>query len=424
MPNKYLLLFLFVSALLTGCFENDTLTEPQIVTDGETLDLRLFEYTDLDLYTYFNDSLVTNTLSTFTLGHHQDNYRGTINASPYLQFGITSSTQVEDAAKLDSTVLVLFYETYHYDTLPGFDVNVHELLEELEVDDDDNIYSYQSFDYNDTPIATQAMRVVPHRDSLTITLPQDFSQMLFEQGKGKNSIFESTDDLEEVFKGLVLQTLDNSPLVSFTESSYIGFYYRIPSDLDEGNKILKLSVENGSGKFTHLDIDRSSQFYTSTETYQNIPIDESNGVVMADQIMGASIRMELPNIHELLEIADDYFITSASLRLPLKPNTYDRYFNTPITTVNVWIVDKKNLFLYNLGSATLTSWDEQFQEKTYYEIPIKEFIDYKLGQDIHNEDALWISVPSSTGITTSGLMLSSISDEQKIKIDITFLPLN
>lgn len=424
MQKKDQLLFLIPFIFLTACFENEKLTKPQVVTDGEDLDLQIIEYTNIDLFTYFNDSLATNNFNSFTLGHHEDNFRGSINAVPYLQFGNTNFSEINDDAKLDSMVLVLFYEKFHYDTLPGFEIEVHELLETLETDDDGNIYSYQDFQFDTSPLIKQASRIVPSKDSLTITLPYDFGNKLFEMGKGNNSIFESNDELEEVFKGLVLSTNDNSALMSFTSASYIGFHYRIPSDLDEGKALLKLTVENGSGKFTHLDIDRTSQFFQSPKAYENIPIQQSNGAIMADQIMGASIRLELPEILELEERADDFIIASASLRLPLKPNTYDRYFNIPVTTVNLSIVDKKNLITQNLGTASLSSWDEQFQEKTFYEIPIKSFIDYKLSKGVNNQDALWISVPQSTSIETSGLILSEISDEQKIKIDITFIPLN
>ncbi|GAB3660598.1 hypothetical protein GCM10028791_34610 [Echinicola sediminis] len=410
--------------LLTGCFQNEHLTSSHNVVDGNELELQLFEYTEMDLYTYFNDSLATNQVSTFILGHHEDNFRGKIHAEPYLQFGISGSTEVDKEAQLDSTVLVLFYEKYHYDTLPGFDIRVYELEEALEADEEDKIYSYQTFKHGQSPLTTVPSRIVPHKDSLTITLPAEFAKQLFEQGKGNDGIFESTENLEEVFKGLVLATDDNSALMSFSTSSYIGFYYRIPSDLDKGNGLLKISVENGSEMFTHLDRDRNSQFFQSPEPYEKIPIANSAGAVMVDQLLGGSARIELPDIHELKEIAEEYYITSASLLLPLKPNTYDQYFNPPLTSVNLWIVDKKNHFLQSLGSFSLTSWDEQFQEKTYYEIPVKEFLDYKLSQGINNQDALWISTPASTDLQTSGLILSDISAEQKIKIDITFLPLN
>ncbi|QDH79241.1 DUF4270 domain-containing protein [Echinicola soli] len=419
-------LFHLLSLLvLSGCFQNDTLTESQMVVDSDELELRLIEYTDVDLFTYFNDSLVTNSISSFMLGHHEDDIRGQIHAEPYLQFGLSSGTTIEEEGRLDSTVLVLFYEEYHYDTLPAFDVAVYELTEELEADDNGDIYSYQTFGHTDQPMAFVPSRVVPHKDSLTITLPADFGERFFELGKDHDGPFASTENLEEVFKGLMLSTEDNSALMSFSEDSYIGFYYRIPSDLDEGAKVLKLTVAAGSQQYTHLGIDRSSLFYVSPDAYENIPREKSGDVVMADLILGASIRLELPNIHELLELADDYYITTASLRLPLKPDTYNQYFNTPLTTINISIVDKKNLIIQQIGSTAITSWDEQFQEKTFYEVPIKPFIDYKLSKGINNQDALWISVPASTGtIETSGLILSDISGEQKIKIDITYLPLN
>ncbi|UCS95482.1 DUF4270 domain-containing protein [Echinicola marina] len=424
MQKKHNIKLLIPFFFLTACFENEKLTKPQVVTDGEDLALQIIEYTDIDLFTYFNDSLATNNLSSFTLGHHEDNYRGSIHAMPYLQFGITNQTAVNEDAQLDSVVLVLFYEKYHYDTLPGFDIEVHELLENLETDDDGNIYSYQNFEFDQSPLITQPSRIVPSKDSLTVTLPYDFGHRLFEMGKGNNSIFESNDELEEIFKGLVLSTNENSALMGFNNSSYIGFHYRVPSDLDEGKGLLKLSVANGSGKFTHFDIDRTSQYFTSPQAYENIPIATSNGVIMTDQIMGAAIRLELPEILELKEKAEAFIIASANLILPLQPNTYDRYFNIPVTTVNLGIVNKKNLLIQSLGTTTLSSWDEQFQEKTFYEIPIKSFIDYKLSKGQHNEDALWINVPNSTDLETSGLILSESTNEQKIKIDITFIPLN
>lgn len=174
MTKKTPFYLLFYMLMLTGCFQNESLTDSQMVINSDELELQLIEYTDIELFTYFNDSLVTNSLSSFMLGHHEDNYRGKIHAEPYLQFGISSGSSIDDDASLDSTVLILFYEDYHYDTLPAFDISVYELTEELEANDNGNIFSYQEFGHAEQPMVTARSRIVPHKDSLTITLPVSF----------------------------------------------------------------------------------------------------------------------------------------------------------------------------------------------------------------------------------------------------------
>ncbi|GGZ27876.1 hypothetical protein GCM10007049_20920 [Echinicola pacifica] len=419
------LIWALIPLVTWGCFENESLTESQIVVDGDELELRLIEYTDVSGFTYFDDSLASNASGSFLLGKHYEPYRGTVQAIPYMEMGLNGVKSIDEEAVLDSTVLVLFYNNYHYDTLQGFDIEVYELLEEMEADDDGYIYSFQEYEHSSSPLHSSTVRVIPHRDSLTITMPVDFGQRLFEKGKEKEGLFESNENLWDTFLGLVLKVNEQSPLVSFTSQSYLGFYYRIPSDLDQGADQVKLMVSGGENHFTHLNIDRNSDYFIDPRPYTNIPMESSGEMMMADQLMGAFMRIEVPNIHELLEISGDYYITSASLRLPIKPNTYDQYLNIPVTSVNVWVGDKKNNYIQSLGTISLNSWDEQFQEKTYYVIPIKSFLDYKLSQGINNQDALIITVPTSgTTLGLQSLHIAENSSEQKIKIDITFLPLN
>lgn len=111
---------------------------------------------------------------------------------------------MNDEAQMDSVVLVLFYESFHYDTIPVFDLNIYELLESPEPDDDGDIYNFQTFGYESTPLVSKAIQALPHKDSLTIKLPYQFGLELFEQSKSSSSIFFQTMIWKNISKVLEL----------------------------------------------------------------------------------------------------------------------------------------------------------------------------------------------------------------------------
>ena len=104
-----------VAILMTGCFENEILVQPEVTKDNNQLEVSLIESTDILLYSYYSDSLVTNDRTNFLLGSYNDSIRGGIKAVPYLQFGVESGIRMNDEAQMDSVVLVLYYESFHYD---------------------------------------------------------------------------------------------------------------------------------------------------------------------------------------------------------------------------------------------------------------------------------------------------------------------
>ncbi|EPR71702.1 hypothetical protein ADICYQ_0173 [Cyclobacterium qasimii M12-11B] len=409
---------------MTGCFENDILVQPEVIKDDEQLEVSLIESTEILLYSYFTDSLVTNGKTNFMVGAYSDSIRGDVNAVSYLQFGAESDIRMNDEAQMDSVVLVLFYESFQYDTLPVFDLNIYELLESPEPDDYYAIYNFQTFDYSPSPMVTKSVQALPHKDSLTITLPYEFGLELFENSKSSSSIFYSNEDLEEEFKGLVIESVGNGPLLTFSETSYIGFYYRASANIDQTNSQFKITVQSGTEHFTNLNVDKSTGLFNGFASYTNIDSEETYGAVMVDPLYESGIRIEFPEIQMLKEISENFFISSAVLHLPVKPGTYNNYFNTPAFSINVYTVDKNNVINGSLGTVGMSAFDDQFHEQTYYEIPVKDFIDSQLGANYDNENALWITLPASTSLTTRYLVFSSNSTQQKIKLDIVFLPLN
>ncbi|WP_339925167.1 DUF4270 family protein [uncultured Cyclobacterium sp.] len=413
-----------LAILMTGCFENDILVQPEVIKDDDQLEVSLIESTEILLYNYFKDSLVTNGKTNFMVGSSNDSIRGNVNAISYLQFGPESAIRMNDEAQMDSVVLVLFYESFQYDTLPVFDLNIYELLENPEPDEYNAIYNFQTFEHRASPIVNKQVQALPHKDSLTVTLPYEFGHALFENSKSSSSIFNSNEDLEEEFKGLVIEALGNGPLLTFSETSYIGFYYRGSANIDQTNSQFKITVQSGTESFTNLTVDKSTGLLNGFASYTNIDAEQTSGAVMVDPLYESGIRIEFPEIQLLKEISESFFISSAVLHLPVKPGTYNNYFNTPAFSINVYTVDKSNQIIGSLGTVGMAAFDDQFQEQTYYEIPVKDFIDSQLSANYDNENALWITLPVSTTLTSRYLVLSSHSTQQKIKLDIVFLPLN
>lgn len=416
--------FMFLFVGLTACFENEQLSTIDGLDAESGLGIQLIEYNEMLPFTFFMDSILSNTKETLLLGKYYDPNRGLVSAFPYLQFGYESAFIFDRNASLDSIHLVLLYESTHYDTLQPFEIAIYEVTERIQPRDSGYyIYSYENFQTSEQPLLTQPVQVYPHKDSLIIRLPVELGQRLIDAGSDSQSIFQSMDDLLNSFGGLYINTNDFSPIISFSKDSYINIFYKNPGDLDRTNERYKLSIQHGYYSFTQLTIDRSQTPFEGQPVYTPIAMADSRQSVVLDQLSGAVVRIEFPDIQIINEMADTYFISSAILRIPVKTGTYDTRFNQLNSQVNVYVVDRHNVKLEGITQAGLTSYDNQFLLNTYFDVDITDFVNEIL-QSGQNDRAILLEIPESNNWVSNYLVLGNNSIQNNFKLNITYLPLN
>jgi hypothetical protein len=405
-------------ASLTGCFENDILEQPQILRDKTEASISVIEISDLNLFTYFTDSVITSRKSNFLLGNHTDPLRGEMSASPYLQFGINMAVQLQDDAQLDSVSLVLFYDYFHYDTLPEFGIQIYELTESPEPHDNGYLYGFDAFPHNQEFLVHKKIQAQPFRDSLTINIPQAWGEYMFELIRTDPISFYSTTALTEQFPGFVIKPEGEGPILSFTNDSYLAFHYKIPEHLDRTNSNFKFYMTEGLNTFTHLSSSQKSTIFENAISYENLSNEMTDGIVALDPLLKSGVRIEFPNILTIKELSEFYYISDASLHLPLAKGSYDNRFNYPAASLNVYVVDKNNRPVSGLGNFPITSFDGQFQENSFYKFSVKSFIGQLLELNADLGYALFITTEDTDQLNSNYIMFKTNSSSQKINLRI------
>ncbi|MDR7129263.1 hypothetical protein J2X69_001598 [Algoriphagus sp. 4150] len=417
--------FSLLVLILSSCYENSFLEEIPEIDLEDDFSIRKIEFTDISYASYFQDSMVTSTQETFLLGNNTNPYRGTVKASPYFEFEVSSGvTGFDHDTLLDSIVFVLKIDASHFDTLPEFDLNIYQLSQRLEYQNDDDVfYDFETFGAYSNPLVTTKIQYLPSRDSIRITLPIEFGMELFEKAKGSDKIFDSNEDFLDYFPGFMLEVTGQSPLMLVSKDSYIVLYHKAPLELREDNEEYKIPIGQYSLGYTHLKIDRSNTPFSAAQKYVTLPSDESQGLVLADDLGFGGIRIDLGDLTFIGDVPYDYYIPEAYLYMPVKKDTYDGKLNPPLHEFDVYVMDKNNNIQSYLTQATLTSFDEIFQEATYFKIPIRDFVANQISGS-RQTDGLWLDVPSSTSFNMGYLVVGENNTQYKSKLEITIIPLN
>ncbi|MEB2784856.1 DUF4270 family protein [Algoriphagus persicinus] len=417
--------FSLLVLILTSCYENSFLEEIPEVDLVDDFSIRKIEFTDISYSSYFQDSMVTSAQNTFLLGNNTDPYRGTVKASPYFEFELSSNvTGFDDDTILDSIVFVLKIDASHFDTIPEFDLSIYQLTHRLEYQNDDDVfYDFESFPTYSNPLITTKIQYLPFRDSIRITLPMEFGVELFEKAKGSDKIFDSNEDFLDYFPGFMLEVTGQSPLMLISKESYISLYHKAPLELLEENKEYKIPISQYSLGYTHLKVDRSNTPFSAAQTHVPLPAEESQNLVLADELGFGGIRIDLGDLTYIGDVPYDYYISEANLYMPVKKGTYDGKLNAPLQRFDVYVMDKNNNIQSFLTQTTLTSFDEIFQEATYFKIPIKDFVDSQISGS-RQTDGLWIDVTSTTLFNMGYLVVGENNTQYKSKLEITIIPLN
>lgn len=417
--------FCFLVLILSSCFENEYLDDLPISEIEVPFDIKKVEKTDITFSTFLEDSIPTSGKETFLLGNYSDPYRGHVVAEPYFEFELnTLNTSFEDYHAFDSLVFSIKLSDYHYDTAAVFPLSVYEITESIEyIDDKDYIYNYETFNRGREPLVTAEKRLYPSDSTLTITLPYDFGNNLWLQSKGSSSIMTTTEDFRDALKGLSLVAEGTSPLITFTKDSYLTFYYHNDDDMEPGALEYQIPIGDLSMGFTHMEVNLDQTPFSGLGSYEILPASESQNLAISDELSGASIRIEIGNVKDIAEVDYEYHISEANLFIPIKKGTYSSVFNPLAQKVDVYVLSANKKIKSYLTTASLASWDEVFQEATYYKIPIIDFVEDMI-LDSETGEGLVLDIYPESSLTTGYLVAGENSERYRTRLEITIIPLN
>lgn len=374
------------------------------------------------------DSIPTSEGERLLVGQYEDNFMGRVVASSYFKVNSTSFN-IDEEAELDSIGLVLGYDNYFYnDTTSVSTLNVHKLTEKFDTDET-SFFNTSTIPFDSNPLISIEYLPEPNRDSLYITLPQDFGLEIF-QGIQSGEIYD-TESLEQQFDGFTIQpgATDNSSIIGFTtltNRTYLRMFYTTPDELDGEQETFDLTINTTPlGHFNNIvsDVDQLSLSEITDQEF-NLSSTKSNNFSYTQAGVGYAARLEFPSIRTIYDISPDGAVLNAVLRI--KPSTLAYSDIQPINELlSLFTVDQNNDLLTQVSDgdefvfAAFTEENSELNEAVY-EIPLTAYIEFKLNESPITEEALILITEDYNNSVNKILFNDQFNDDFEAELIITY----
>lgn len=431
---RSIIIILSLVVLLFSCSESDS----ELVVGGDWVNTNTKVYfldtISVKSSTFKMDTLNVESAERFLIGAYQDPIFGSIKAKTYLQLS-PSNYSIANDVEYDSIVLVLKYDNYFYnDTIPTQGIKVYEVTEDIETDDEDYPYFYNTteFEHSTTPIANLDFLYRPNKigDSLHVTLNDNFGVELF--NKIKENEINNNDDFLDEYKGLFIEPKDdNTTIFGFSNTSYVRLYYSTD---------VELTSEEEGLLYSDFSINTTNSFHNITSNLQNTTLQslqtgntEISSYDTGDKSylqggIGIATKIDIPNIKSIYDIKGTGVILSANLQIALKKDINADILTTR-DSLQLYIIDDDYnvvdlLYAYDgsdgVAYGEIESEDDEFNITTY-SIPINYFLTQKLSSI--NGDELYLAIypqEYTQSVDRYVFYNENASNDVKLKVEIIY----
>jgi hypothetical protein len=175
-----LIILFIVLSFSYSCTQSDDFTIGDSFVESQT-ELQIIDTFKVELSTVLLDSVNTSSTGIALVGKYSDDVFGTVNCSGYFELGYTVIQDVDESAVYDSAVFILGYSGYSYgDTLSSLSIGIHQLTEQMVLNDNGYLYNNSSFDYSHRPLGSKLFYPEPNSADSTIRISiNDFGEELF-----------------------------------------------------------------------------------------------------------------------------------------------------------------------------------------------------------------------------------------------------
>lgn len=390
--------------------------------EDESFELASLDTLTLKVSTVLNDSLSTLDSDRLLVGYHEDADFGKVYAASYLQVTLGDTPDLDSTFTIyDSLTLVLQFDGYSfYDTLQWQTLSVHRLTEEIELDEEtDDLYNSSRFDYATEPLGIATFKPRPQKKgTLEVRLDDAFGQELLDKILQGDEALNDVSKFQEYLNGFVLlpDSTQSGPVVGFSADAEIRLYYTDNEELPTTQKTISFPATGTN--FNHIRSDRSGTLLNVLQS-ENTALDasQSNDLAFLQGGVGLSVRVEAPYLKTMFETNTEFVISKAELIFypVLQNGTGQDYL--PSSLGLTW-VDDENKEIYNQGAANLHV-DDEFDRDTYYSLDVTEFVNYQLGLNELNENALLINLPEAlSNNSVSRMLIGSAEHPRRMKLKL------
>jgi hypothetical protein len=409
------------SVLVFIACNDNKLTLGEKYIESQT-DINLIDTLSVSLSTMILDTVVTSNSGSLLVGNFRDGIFGEIASRSYFQIAIPDSFYVEENDVYDSLRLAILYNGYAFgDADRSQQITVHQLTENIELDENSIITSDVSFNYNPDPIGSVVHIPSQHSeaDTLFIRIDDRIGLDLFAKMKDNSEYLADDESFMNYFHGLVLMEDDGD------EGSIIGFntdvkliLYTSRTELAHENINYEFGIEDFTKQFNHIMHDFASTRLNVLDDQKNdLPSAKTDGLSFLQGGLGLVLKVEFPSLPEIL-LRERGKIVKAQLSISPLASSYSD-FKLP-SELAVYESDKLNSLLDEAGEVALSvlTVDELYKEATVYLFDISNYLIEELADSYVDPDkGLIIALPSSyLNATFYRLVVDAENRNTKLKI--------
>ncbi len=426
--KQRILILIAFFIILAACAENDeyfSLGSDFLESNTNIIMIDTFQ---VDLSTFIIDSLPTSAVDTLLLGYYKDDVFGQIYCNSYFEFGLPEAININDDDNYDSVTLSMEYSSYSFgDTLLPIQFSVHLLSEEIELRETNYLYNTSEFAFHEDPLATYSL--IPHpsnsESNVQFRLDDVFGEELFELLKNDDDLINSESAFIQHFKGIAIvsDTTTSNAIVSFVSSDAtinINVHYHRSNELSILDVTAAFPLVNSDKQFSNINHNFSGTLLEKISNQrEDIPSSELEGKAFVQGGIGLMTKIQFPTMNDFLML-ENSFILKAELFIRPAAGTYN-LIDLP-ESIYLYNTNKNNDFgsvVYNSDGSMLTSlfsYDEFYNDETYYQFDITEFIKNELSDSYFDtEHGLLISLSDERYLCSFDRM---VFEDQSIKPEL------
>lgn len=304
---------LLIVFIVASCKKDPYELGLDLLPPSDTLYVDLFDTASVQAYSVLEDSMRTDELSSFVLGSIMDPIFGKTTASFYTQF-LLESEQVDFGVnpRLDSLVLVLYYQDVYGDTNTLQQVRVYEMSESLLIDT--SYYSNQSVGTYPLELGSVTYMPRPH-DSvmnygkntaphLRINLSNHSNYLGNKILFAPETVLSSIPEFLKFFKGLYVEAMPvnaQGALVNFASSDNLSRLVLYFHNDDKGDSLhFNMPVDVAAARFNtfnHHGYQDASPEFKQQVLYHDTALGKNQLFLQA--MAGVKIKLRLPFIRSL-----------------------------------------------------------------------------------------------------------------------------
>lgn len=394
----------------------------------------------VEVSTAILDSIVTSGGNVIFAGIRESGYWGRTSLSTYLTFKTTddfkqsSSPEYSREYLFDSLTLFLTPDgSFCGDTVKDMTLAAYRLSEEVELNDDSELYAHSEFGHEETPSGRLAFTPKPLRGRpIEIRLDDAVGEELLDKVTSSDTEVEDDDSFKEWFKGLLVEAEGAAgSILGFSSSdtmSMMKLYYRYRDYAEPVSDTLTFMIDT-TYMFTHVESDLGGTGIAGIrEDTEPLESAETGNMAYVSGTLGIYTRIGFPYLNNLRSINDHCKAASATLTVYPLPGSYckSNYSFMP-ESLNLYVSDENNISTggaiadsdgETLQTGSLTYDDMMFPESTYYTYDITDFINSQLGKIGINKNFLQMIDPDY-GYTINELVIGDQSNgEYNIRLTI------